>query len=97
MTNLPGILVRALAKAQLIQIFFRLNLPTTLLGLLHAWSSRPVILSYSSECQALPLRLQATQAKCQEHSQRPLTWDRSRSNQYTVPPGLEVTVFPLAY
>lgn len=47
MTNLPGILVLAFAKAQLIQIFFfRLNLVITLLGLLHGLVFLPVLLSY---------------------------------------------------
>ncbi|XP_027951222.1 NPC1-like intracellular cholesterol transporter 1 [Eumetopias jubatus] len=47
MTNLPGILVLGLAKAQLIQIFFfRLNLLITVLGLLHGLVLLPVVLSY---------------------------------------------------
>uniref|UniRef100_A0A671VNE3 NPC1 like intracellular cholesterol transporter 1 n=1 Tax=Sparus aurata TaxID=8175 RepID=A0A671VNE3_SPAAU len=47
MTNLPGILVLALAKAQLIQIFFfRLNLIITLLGMAHGLVFLPVLLSY---------------------------------------------------
>lgn len=47
MTNLPGILVLALAKAQLIQIFFfRLNLVITLLGMAHGLIFLPVLLSY---------------------------------------------------
>lgn len=47
MTNLPGIIVLAFAKAQLIQIFFfRLNLTITLLGLLHGLVFLPVALSY---------------------------------------------------
>ncbi|XP_074525822.1 NPC1-like intracellular cholesterol transporter 1 [Halichoeres trimaculatus] len=47
MTNLPGILVLAFAKAQLIQIFFfRLNLVITLLGLVHGLIFLPVLLSY---------------------------------------------------
>ncbi|XP_061905585.1 NPC1-like intracellular cholesterol transporter 1 isoform X2 [Entelurus aequoreus] len=47
MTNLPGILVLAFAKAQLIQIFFfRLNLVITLLGMAHGLIFLPVVLSY---------------------------------------------------
>lgn len=47
MTNLPGILVLALAKAQLIQMFFfRLNLVITLLGMAHGLIFLPVLLSY---------------------------------------------------
>lgn len=47
MTNLPGILVLAFAKAQLIQIFFfRLNLVITLLGMAHGLVFLPVLLSY---------------------------------------------------
>ncbi|XP_065515509.1 NPC1-like intracellular cholesterol transporter 1 isoform X3 [Lathamus discolor] len=47
MTNLPGIVVLAFAKAQLIQVFFfRLNLIITLLGLAHGLLFLPVLLSY---------------------------------------------------
>ncbi|KAM4745811.1 NPC1-like intracellular cholesterol transporter 1 [Anableps anableps] len=47
MTNLPGILILAFAKAQLIQIFFfRLNLVITLLGMVHGLVFLPVLLSY---------------------------------------------------
>uniref|UniRef100_A0A8D0F8U2 NPC1 like intracellular cholesterol transporter 1 n=1 Tax=Strix occidentalis caurina TaxID=311401 RepID=A0A8D0F8U2_STROC len=47
MTNLPGIVVLAFAKAQLIQIFFfRLNLIITLVGLAHGLIFLPVLLSY---------------------------------------------------
>lgn len=47
MTNLPGIIVLAFAKAQLIHIFFfRLNLTITLLGLVHGLIFLPVALSY---------------------------------------------------
>lgn len=47
MTNLPGIIVLAFAKAQLIQIFFfRLNLMITLLGMAHGLIFLPVVLSY---------------------------------------------------
>lgn len=76
MTNLPGILVLGLAKAQLIQIFFfRLNLLITVLGLLHGLVFLPVILSYLGECQAPPARLQATGKMPGTHT-TPLTWDR---------------------
>ena len=61
MTNLPGILILGLAKAQLIQIFFfRLNLLITVLGLLHGLVFLSVSLSYLGECQAPPTRFQAT-------------------------------------
>uniref|UniRef100_A0AAY4B5X1 SSD domain-containing protein n=1 Tax=Denticeps clupeoides TaxID=299321 RepID=A0AAY4B5X1_9TELE len=47
MTNLPGIVVLAFAKAQLIQIFFfRLNLVITLLGMAHGLVFLPVLLSF---------------------------------------------------
>ncbi|XP_062854261.1 NPC1-like intracellular cholesterol transporter 1 [Trichomycterus rosablanca] len=47
MTNLPGIVVLAFAKAQLIQIFFfRLNLIITLLGMAHGLIFLPVLLSF---------------------------------------------------
>ncbi|XP_064031568.1 NPC1-like intracellular cholesterol transporter 1 [Pogoniulus pusillus] len=47
LTSLPGIVVLAFAKAQLIQIFFfRLNLIITLLGLAHGLIFLPVLLSY---------------------------------------------------
>ncbi|XP_074144554.1 NPC1-like intracellular cholesterol transporter 1 [Sminthopsis crassicaudata] len=47
MTNLPGIIILAFAKAQLIQIFFfRLNLLITIFGMLHGLIFLPVILSY---------------------------------------------------
>ncbi|NXE99778.1 NPCL1 protein, partial [Menura novaehollandiae] len=47
MTNLPGVVVLAFAKAQLIQIFFfRLNLIITLVGLAHGLAFLPVLLSY---------------------------------------------------
>ncbi|KAM8794600.1 NPC1-like intracellular cholesterol transporter 1 [Eudromia elegans] len=47
MTNLPGVVVLAFAKAQLIHIFFfRLNLVVTLAGLAHGLVFLPVLLSY---------------------------------------------------
>uniref|UniRef100_A0A8C8JT50 SSD domain-containing protein n=1 Tax=Oncorhynchus tshawytscha TaxID=74940 RepID=A0A8C8JT50_ONCTS len=67
MTNLPGIVVLAFAKAQLIQIFFfRLNLVITLLGMAHGLIFLPVLLSYFGPGvnKAVLLRLQ--QAKAQE-------------------------------
>uniref|UniRef100_A0A8C6X6Y4 NPC1 like intracellular cholesterol transporter 1 n=1 Tax=Naja naja TaxID=35670 RepID=A0A8C6X6Y4_NAJNA len=57
MTNLPGIVVLAFAKAQVIQVFFfRMNLIITLLGMLHGLMFLPVILSYfgPSVRQAMP-------------------------------------------
>ncbi|XP_070819944.1 NPC1-like intracellular cholesterol transporter 1 [Chaetodon trifascialis] len=66
MTNLPGILVLAFAKAQLIQIFFfRLNLVITLLGLAHGLIFLPVLLSYFGPGvnKAVLLQLQQERAK----------------------------------
>ncbi|XP_028312759.1 NPC1-like intracellular cholesterol transporter 1 [Gouania willdenowi] len=66
MTNLPGILVLAFAKAQLIQIFFfRLNLVITLLGMAHGLVFLPVLLSYfgPSVNKAVLLQLQQAKAK----------------------------------
>ncbi|XP_035022028.2 NPC1-like intracellular cholesterol transporter 1 [Hippoglossus stenolepis] len=66
MTNLPGILVLAFAKAQLIQIFFfRLNLIITLLGLAHGLIFLPVLLSYFGPDvnKAVLLQLQQEKAK----------------------------------
>ncbi|KAK5909942.1 hypothetical protein CesoFtcFv8_003826 [Champsocephalus esox] len=66
MTNLPGILVLAFAKAQLIQIFFfRLNLVITLLGMAHGLIFLPVLLSYFGPGvnKAVLLQLQQVKAK----------------------------------
>nr|KAF6267896.1 NPC1 like intracellular cholesterol transporter 1 [Pipistrellus kuhlii] len=78
MTNLPGILILGLAKAQLIQIFFfRLNLLITLLGLLHGLVFLPVILSYLGPDINMALVLEqkraeeaaaARKASCSKHS-----------------------------
>ncbi|XP_054660508.1 NPC1-like intracellular cholesterol transporter 1 [Grus americana] len=55
MTNLPGIVVLAFAKAQLIQIFFfRLNLIITLVGLAHGLIFLPVLLSYMGPSPRVP-------------------------------------------
>ena len=68
MTNLPGILILGLAKAQLIQIFFfRLNLLITVLGLLHGLVFLPVILSYLGECQAPSTALASPPRRAQDH------------------------------
>ncbi|XP_070760304.1 NPC1-like intracellular cholesterol transporter 1 [Enoplosus armatus] len=69
MTNLPGILVLAFAKAQLIQIFFfRLNLVITLLGLAHGLIFLPVLLSYFGPGvnKAVLLQLQKAKAKASQ-------------------------------
>ncbi|KAM7018968.1 NPC1-like intracellular cholesterol transporter 1 [Tautogolabrus adspersus] len=69
MTNLPGILVLAFAKAQLIQIFFfRLNLVITLLGLAHGLVFLPVLLSYfgPSVNKAVLLQQQKAKAKAEQ-------------------------------
>uniref|UniRef100_A0A3Q1JB28 SSD domain-containing protein n=1 Tax=Anabas testudineus TaxID=64144 RepID=A0A3Q1JB28_ANATE len=64
MTNLPGILVLALAKAQLIQMFFfRLNLVITLLGMAHGLIFLPVLLSYFGPGVNKAVLLQLQQAK----------------------------------
>lgn len=83
MTNLPGILILGLAKAQLIQIFFfRLNLLITLLGLLHGLVFLPVILSYLGPDINMALVLEqrraeeaaaARTASCSKHS-LPVSW-----------------------
>ncbi|XP_058676065.1 NPC1-like intracellular cholesterol transporter 1 [Ammospiza caudacuta] len=55
MTNLPGVVVLAFAKARLVQIFFfRLNLIVTLLGLAHGLVFLPVLLSYVGPALQVP-------------------------------------------
>ncbi|XP_040201975.1 NPC1-like intracellular cholesterol transporter 1 isoform X2 [Rana temporaria] len=67
MTNLPGIIVLAFAKAQLIQIFFfRLNLTITLLGLVHGLIFLPVALSYFGPNVSRAVLLLEQQKKEQE-------------------------------
>lgn len=67
MTNLPGILVLAFAKAQLIQIFFfRLNLVITLLGMAHGLVFLPVLLSYFGPGLNKAVLLQQQKAKAKE-------------------------------
>ncbi|XP_076020863.1 NPC1-like intracellular cholesterol transporter 1 [Genypterus blacodes] len=66
MTNLPGILVLAFAKAQLIQIFFfRLNLVITLLGIVHGLVFLPVVLSYFGPGVNKAVLLKLQQAKAE--------------------------------
>ena len=67
MTNLPGIVVLAFAKAQLIQIFFfRLNLIITLLGMAHGLIFLPVLLSYfgTAAAAAASPRVCDAQTRC---------------------------------
>lgn len=67
MTNLPGILVLAFAKAQLIQIFFfRLNLVITLLGMAHGLVFLPVALSYFGPGLNKAVLLQQQKSKVKE-------------------------------
>ncbi|KAL7391549.1 hypothetical protein ABVT39_010937 [Epinephelus coioides] len=69
MTNLPGILVLAFAKAQLIQIFFfRLNLVITLLGMAHGLIFLPVLLSFFGPGvnKAMLLQLQQDKIKANQ-------------------------------
>lgn len=67
MTNLPGILVLAFAKAQLIQIFFfRLNLVITLLGMAHGLVFLPVLLSYFGPGLNKAVLLQQQKSKAKE-------------------------------
>ncbi|XP_032568358.1 NPC1-like intracellular cholesterol transporter 1 isoform X1 [Chiroxiphia lanceolata] len=55
MTSLPGVVVLAFAKAQLIQIFFfRLNFIITLVGLAHGLVFLPVLLSYIGPSPRVP-------------------------------------------
>uniref|UniRef100_A0A6Q2YP46 SSD domain-containing protein n=1 Tax=Esox lucius TaxID=8010 RepID=A0A6Q2YP46_ESOLU len=75
MTNLPGIVVLAFAKAQLIQIFFfRLNLVITLLGLAHGLIFLPVLLSYFGPGinKAVLLRIQQAKGQLRELSSNSL-------------------------
>uniref|UniRef100_A0A8D0DMG3 NPC1 like intracellular cholesterol transporter 1 n=1 Tax=Salvator merianae TaxID=96440 RepID=A0A8D0DMG3_SALMN len=67
MTNLPGIVVLAFAKAQLIQIFFfRLNLLITLLGTLHGLVFLPVLLSYFGNGTTRHAAGMCSEARCSE-------------------------------
>ncbi|CAL8336334.1 NPC1-like intracellular cholesterol transporter 1 [Gadus morhua] len=69
MTNLPGIIVLAFAKAQLIQIFFfRLNLIITLLGMAHGLIFLPVLLSYFGPGvnKAVLLKIQQSEEKARQ-------------------------------
>ncbi|KAF7694921.1 NPC1-like intracellular cholesterol transporter 1 [Silurus meridionalis] len=71
MTNLPGIIVLAFAKAQLIQIFFfRLNLVITLLGMAHGLIFLPVLLSYFGPSTNKALLLELQKKKDMEMEQR---------------------------
>uniref|UniRef100_A0A671VJB9 NPC1 like intracellular cholesterol transporter 1 n=1 Tax=Sparus aurata TaxID=8175 RepID=A0A671VJB9_SPAAU len=81
MTNLPGILVLALAKAQLIQIFFfRLNLIITLLGMAHGLVFLPVLLSYFGPGVNKAVLLQLQQEK--EKARRALEMKNNLKQAY---------------
>ncbi|XP_058245455.1 NPC1-like intracellular cholesterol transporter 1 isoform X2 [Hemibagrus wyckioides] len=70
MTNLPGIIVLAFAKAQLIQIFFfRLNLVITLLGMAHGLIFLPVLLSFFGPSVNKALLLEQQKEKAIEMAQ----------------------------
>ncbi|XP_067087125.1 NPC1-like intracellular cholesterol transporter 1 [Osmerus mordax] len=74
MTNLPGIVVLAFAKAQLIKIFFfRLNLVITLLGLVHGLVFLPVLLTYFGPGvnKAVLLKLQQDKAQASQELHEP--------------------------
>ncbi|XP_019716684.1 Niemann-Pick C1-like protein 1 isoform X3 [Hippocampus comes] len=74
MTNLPGILVLAFAKAQLIQIFFfRLNLVITLLGMAHGLIFLPVVLSYFGPGVNKAMLVQMQQAEAKTRQELELT------------------------
>ncbi|XP_026801631.3 NPC1-like intracellular cholesterol transporter 1 [Pangasianodon hypophthalmus] len=71
MTNLPGIIVLAFAKAQLIQIFFfRLNLIITLLGMAHGLIFLPVLLSFFGPSVNKAVLLELQNKKAMEMEQR---------------------------
>ncbi|XP_072538578.1 NPC1-like intracellular cholesterol transporter 1 [Salminus brasiliensis] len=83
MTNLPGIIVLAFAKAQLIQIFFfRLNLVITLLGMAHGLIFLPVLLSFFGPPvnKAVLLELQKKKAKETEYRNKALYDNMSFEN-----------------
>lgn len=74
MTNLPGIIVLAFAKAQLIQIFFfRLNLVITLLGMAHGLVFLPVLLSYFGPGLNKAVLLQQQSAKAKGDNELQMT------------------------
>ncbi|KAM3610337.1 uncharacterized protein V6R79_002489 [Siganus canaliculatus] len=81
MTNLPGIIVLAFAKSQLIQMFFfRLNLVITLLGLAHGLIFLPVLLSYFGPGVNKAVLLQLQQEK--EMAQRELELQNDMKKVY---------------
>ncbi|XP_026883757.2 NPC1-like intracellular cholesterol transporter 1 [Electrophorus electricus] len=97
MTNLPGIIVLAFAKAQLIQIFFfRLNLVITLLGMAHGLIFLPVLLSFFGPGvnKAVLLRLQSKKAVETKQNSSKVSYDNFAFESIRDPPSTESSVLP---
>ncbi|XP_076845060.1 NPC1-like intracellular cholesterol transporter 1 [Brachyhypopomus gauderio] len=97
MTNLPGIIVLAFAKAQLIQIFFfRLNLVITLLGMAHGLIFLPVLLSFFgpgvNKAILLQLQIEKDTEAARYHSK--VTYDNLAFETTQNPPNGESAILP---
>ncbi|XP_078473552.1 NPC1-like intracellular cholesterol transporter 1 [Lampetra planeri] len=87
MTNLPGIIILAFAKAQLVQVFFfQLNLAITLLGAVHGLIFLPVVLSYFgpriNKATLLKLQTQRAQKGDHEFSSRECDAESSKRSEH---------------